>query len=90
MQESWRLLVAVALLTSLSSCSPAEPSVPLDGRGGGIIAFSRGNGNQEIYVMNADGSGQRRLTNHGSNDTSPCLSPDGSKIAFSSNRKRQL
>ncbi len=32
--------------------------------------------------MNADGSGQTRLTNRAGSDTSPAYSPDGSKIAF--------
>jgi Tol biopolymer transport system component len=36
---------------------------PLTGSGGGVIAFvSKRDGNWEIYVMNADGSNQRRLT----------------------------
>ena len=43
-------------------------------------------GNPEIYVGNADGSGLRRLTNSGSIDVSPSWSPDGSKIAFVSDR----
>jgi TolB protein len=40
--------------------------------------------NAEIYVMNADGTGQKRLTNNPSIDDSPTWSPDGSKIAFES------
>ncbi|MBN2716834.1 MAG: PD40 domain-containing protein, partial [Deltaproteobacteria bacterium] len=43
-------------------------------------------GNPEIYLGNADGSGLRRLTNSGSIDVSPSFSPDGSKIAFVSDR----
>ena len=35
--------------------------------------------------MNADGTGQTRLTNHSRADTSPSWSPDGSKIVFSRN-----
>ena len=43
-------------------------------------------GNSEIYVMNADGSNQTRLTNNPSFDMVPCWSPDGKKIAFYSLR----
>ena len=43
-------------------------------------------GNPEIYVGNADGSGLRRVTNSGSIDVSPSWSPDGSKLAFVSDR----
>lgn len=52
------------------------------------LAFmsSRDGGNVEIYVVNRDGSGMRRLTNHPENDASPTWSPTGSQIAFTSNR----
>ena len=43
-------------------------------------------GNQEIYVMNADGTGQRRLTHEKAADFGPTWSPDGSMIAFTSQR----
>jgi Tol biopolymer transport system component len=39
--------------------------------------------NNEIYVMNPDGSGQTRLTNNAGGDIEPRWSPDGTKIAFS-------
>ena len=40
-----------------------------------------------IWVMNADGSGQRRLTNGNYWDNFPTWLPDGSGIVFSSDRK---
>jgi TolB protein len=36
--------------------------------------------------MNADGSGQHRLTDNRAEDVCPCISPDGSRVAFCSNR----
>jgi len=54
------------------------------GEEAGKIAFvSNRDGNSEIYVMDADGNNQTRLTNNPANDGSPAWSPDGSKIAFS-------
>jgi Tol biopolymer transport system component len=40
----------------------------------------------EIYLMNADGSNPIRLTNNDSSDAEPSWSPDGTRIAFSSQR----
>ena len=51
------------------------------------LAFmSNRDGNPEIYVVNRDGSGLRRLTNHPENDVTPTWSPSGNQIAFTSNR----
>ena len=67
--------------------SDQQPSWSPDGR---RIAFdsqhSLDDEDPEIYVINADGSGQTRLTNNPANDWSPSWSPDGRRIAFSSDR----
>ena len=51
-----------------------------------IAFWSMRDGNMEIYVMNSDGTEQRRLTNNRARDENPSLSPDGKKIAFASGR----
>ena len=50
------------------------------------IAFtSERDGNREIYVMDADGRNQRRLTNSRLVDWDPSWSPDGRHIVFTAN-----
>lgn len=62
-----------------------EPAVPLDGRGGGVIAYCYqpldGSGLHQLFVMNADSSGNRKLieSNIGLNHHN--WSPDAKKIA---------
>ncbi len=43
-------------------------------------------GNLEIFVMNADGSGQRQVTNNGASNFAPFFHPDGRRIIFSSSQ----
>jgi Tol biopolymer transport system component len=45
-----------------------------------------GSPNYEIFVMRADGSSRRRLTNDPSIDWNPAWSPDGTQIVFRSDR----
>lgn len=65
----------------------AHNSLPMYSPDGTRIAFaSNRDGNNELYIMNADGSGVRRLTNHPSIDTTPTWSPTGTQLAFTSDR----
>ena len=41
----------------------------------------------EIWIMNADGSGQRQITQLGGANFAPYFTPDGQRIIFSSNHK---
>ena len=43
-------------------------------------------GAADVLIMNADGSGVRRLTNHDAYDSGGFWSPDGTQIVFSSDR----
>ena len=51
-----------------------------------IVFVSDRDGNNEIYIMNSDGSDARNLTNNPANDRHPAWSPDGRAIAFASRR----
>lgn len=42
----------------------------------------------EIYLMDADGTNARRLTNNHDGDSLPAISPDGTRIVFETNRLR--
>jgi dipeptidyl aminopeptidase/acylaminoacyl peptidase len=62
----------------------AFPGISPDGQ---EVAFSsKRDGNTELYIMNSDGSGQRRLTRNKAVDYGPAFSPEGSKILFVSDR----
>lgn len=64
----------------------STPSVP--GLAAARVAFQTDrDGNQEIYVMNGDGTGQVRLTNNAVDDVQPAFNRNGSLIAFASKRE---
>ncbi len=55
-----------------------------------IVGYEDYDGNWDIYIGNADGSDQKRLTDDPASDTAPCLSTDGQKIVFESDREGNL
>jgi hypothetical protein len=87
------VIVAIILVSSIFTILP--PLLPnqlsafaTSAGENGKIAFSstRDVNNQEIYVMNDDGSDVTRLTNNAARDSDPSWSPDGEKITFGSQR----
>ena len=76
-----------ATLTQLTHTAGGTDLTPAWSPDGSRIAFvSDRDGDDEIYVMNADGSGQIRLTTSAGLDLWPAWSPDGLQIAFDSHR----
>ena len=85
-----RLARAISPLVRMPGGPPggfsANPAWSPDGR---RIAFvSNRDGSNDIFVVNADGSGLRNLTRSRGNDRDPVWSPDGRVIAFQGRRAR--
>lgn len=53
---------------------------------GKVYFSSTMSGNEEIWMINADGSEQKQLTNNPADETSPVISPGNETIYFASNR----
>jgi Tol biopolymer transport system component len=72
---------AIPFLVGFLDGGPASAAYP---GGNGKIAYeSAVTGNFEIFVMNADGSGQTNVSRAGGDNRDPAWSPNGAKIAFS-------
>lgn len=85
------LLTLLILVLFFSGCMPQGRRVvitePVFNPEGTKIAFvSNHDGDAEIYVVDADGSNLKQLTDNDAVDVSPTWSPDGDTIVFSSDR----
>jgi Tol biopolymer transport system component len=75
-------LLVLGLLGLLSAADVRAQSGPPSS-----MAFhSNRDGNNNIYVMNPDGSSQIRITDHALNDQRAHISPDGNDIVFATTR----
>lgn len=79
-------------LTQSPEGKEAVPSWSPDGKQIAYRSWGIFNANgffqSDIWVMNADGTNQRNLTNHIASDNDPDWSPDGLQIAFYSDRDK--
>jgi len=74
----------IALIFAVTSRSAEATSTDESGR---IAYVKTQGGNDEIFTFNIeDGSNQTNLSNNAASDVNPAWSPDGTKIAFASNR----
>lgn len=88
-----RSIILLLLITLVvGTVAMAETDVRLDNdivvnRVNKIAFASKRDGNFEIYTINDDGSGLKRLTNSKYDDLKPQWSPDGSKIMYLSKKR---
>jgi TolB protein len=84
-------VAAVAIAGTLLPAAAAQAAYP--GTNGRIAFVSdrdrvnqqpSGHSTPEIYTVNADGSGLTRITRNESHESSPAISPDGTRIAYGS------
>ena len=75
---------AVTAAGFLAVAEPAQAAFPGENGKIAFVSYRDRASDGDIYAMNADGSGLRRLTDDAVNDGYPSWSPGGSKIAFSS------
>jgi hypothetical protein len=80
------LLITLALVPA--ALLPQAAGAAVNAATNGKIVFARdmGAGNHDIFVANADGTGAVDITNNAFDDVDPAVSPDGTRVLFSSNR----
>jgi dipeptidyl aminopeptidase/acylaminoacyl peptidase len=89
-RRSRSLIVAGLVVSVLGVAAGARPAhAAFPGVNGRIVFTSIAwwwDASADVWSMNADGSAPVNLTNHPAYDVAPTFSPDGSRIAFASDR----
>jgi len=85
--DVWKMRADGSAAQNLTRNSPGFDGYPsFSGDGKQIIFVSGRDGSLDLYLMSADGSNVRRLTNDHAIDLFPSFSPTSNRIAFVSNR----
>ena len=83
MRKSLARIIFLTLVLLLTTAL----TLPVLSQPPGRIAFQKFTGKTwDIWLVNADGSGLKQLTDSPANDTDPCWSPDGTRLVFVSER----
>lgn len=85
-QAADQLFVADDMLTATAVTCVAAIAPGVDDGSGEVAFQSDRDGDTNLYLMNADGSSVRQLTDSPGEDLAPLWSPDGSKIAYISDQ----
>jgi Tol biopolymer transport system component len=81
------LTVAILLWPTADDVATAYDGAPSWSPDSQRLVFSaERDGQTDILVMSADGTGRRTLTTHAAEDGAPTFSPDGRRIAFETSR----
>ncbi|MCD6021077.1 MAG: tolB [Actinomycetia bacterium] len=72
----------VALQRAFEEEGRGRTGAPLPGNGEIVFSAGGADGFVHLYAMQPDGSGRRQITDFGTDDTAPAVSPDGRTIAF--------
>jgi hypothetical protein len=89
--DIWRIAASGDGAAEPVSESAGDDRAPVPSPDGSLILFdSTRDGNTELYVMDADGTHHRRLTDDPGEDWGGSWSPDGTRIAFNSTRSGDL
>ena len=79
------MLTVCLLVVGLAARAPS-PAKDL----GQIVFSALGAGNWDLWIMNGDGTGPRRLTQTPVDERTPCLSDDGRRLVYSTSEGRLM
>jgi len=72
--------------TVTTGAGKADMSLSISRDGTKIVFSSDASGNEDVWIVNSDGSGLKQLTSNARVNRQPAFSPDGNEIVFLSDR----